>query len=122
MNERNELILEVESVLKIADELQEKVYSVYEENKDYITQDKYDISAIVNDKDALRYKRQTYLKIILIDTSGLDKSRIKKILETRKEMLQRRLKDVTIKNIGTVLNTLRELYNDILIDFERNRI
>lgn len=117
---KNELLELVDELLETGDEIQQKAYLIYQENLDHFSNGDFDTGTIDNDKDIARYKRKEYLKIASVDTQHLDVDKVKAILKGRKKTLDFYLNTISLDNIGTTLNMLRELYHDILIDFERN--
>lgn len=107
--------------------LKEKAEDLYQDN---ITNELY--------KDKLEYGiddtviKDTYFQKYVTDKKkGIEnllknevylyEEKISKTFDVRKRMLNRRLENLELDNIGTTLNVLREFYNDIYIDIERNR-
>lgn len=52
----------------------------------------------------------------------LDQDTLINLFEIRKEMMDFNINEITIENIGSILNDLREFMEDIEVDIERNRI
>lgn len=51
----------------------------------------------------------------------LNENTISKIFDVREKMLNKKIDSLTLNNIGTSMNILREFYNDVQIDIERNK-
>lgn len=52
----------------------------------------------------------------------LDKTTLLEIFDVRKEIMNFNNSELSVSNLGTVLNDLREFFEDIEIDIERNKI
>jgi len=67
----------------------------------------------VNKKDVIKRNLGSYYY--------LNESTIAKVFEVRERMLNKKINSLTLNNIGTSMNILREFYNDVQIDIERNK-
>lgn len=82
----------------------------------------YDTLAIDNTKEFTKYKRDTSLKIIELTQNLLNEEKVLKLFKVRERLLDRYIENFNVDKIGTILNILREFWNDILIDLKRNII
>ncbi|MBE1557090.1 hypothetical protein [Sporosarcina limicola] len=85
------------------------------------------IDNIAIDEESKSYYSKYEISKNKIIKSHLNKSyclnnNIDRLFDARKKMLTRRLKTLNIDSIGTTLNIIREFYNDVYIDVERNKI
>ncbi|MYL56219.1 hypothetical protein GLW20_01710 [Virgibacillus halodenitrificans] len=51
-----------------------------------------------------------------------DENKINKLFKLRKTILHKKINDMTVDNIGTNLNQIREFYQDVYRDIERNKL
>lgn len=118
----NELLWEVDDLLRIVDEIQEKSFQIYSKNLDKITEDKYDLAVINNASYMSNYRRKEYYKIACLETEFIDLITVRELLKVRKNQMDYNLKSININNIGTILNEIREVYHDVYTDFLINTI
>lgn len=107
--------------------LKEKVEVLYQDNISnelYSEKLEYGIDdTVIKDTYFQKYitDKKKGIENLLKNEVYLYEKKISKTFDVRKRILDRRLNNLELDNIGTTLNVLREFYNDIYIDIERNR-
>ena len=115
-----EILSKIEDIFGLADKVQEKAFQIFYSSGHVFDTEYYDTSAIDCDSSLQTHKRKAYFKIIEKVNQEIDKKGISDLLDIRKEALEHSLETLSRNNIGTHLNKLRELYNDVLNDILRH--
>lgn len=114
------VLIKLEEVLDLHDVLAEKTHELFMTIK--LDSDKYDTSAIDCDFDFARHKRKTYRNILLLLETSFDELKVLELWDVRFRSLSRHILLLSEERIGTVLNVLRELWNDLYTDILRHQL
>lgn len=104
-----------------------KLYDENINNKLHEKKLNYYVDTVALDIDGENYfrsyetEKEVAIKNLLQNDYYLNQDNILKTFNIRKKILNKRIEQLNMDNIGTTLNVLREFYNDIHLDVKRNK-
>lgn len=114
------IYIELENLLRKHDQLLEMTHNLIYDND--LDVSNYDTMPIDGNRDFAKHKRDTYQQLLKFEEIAINEDKVSRLLQLREKVLANHIKKFSEDRVGTVLNILRELWNDILLDFKRNKI
>jgi len=115
-----EIYSDLENLLRKHDQLLAMTHNLIYDN--HLDVSKYDTMPIDGNQDFAKHKRDVYRQLLSFEGIAINEDKTSRILKLRDKVLTNHIEKFSEDRVGTVLNILRELWNDILIDFKRNKI
>ncbi|MEK3955916.1 hypothetical protein [Psychrobacillus sp. FSL K6-1464] len=116
----DELIIQIEHLLESIEKVQVKTYQLCQ--KMNLPKEKYDTRVICKGSLVQKAQQEDIAQIREVYSLLVNEEIVPLLLQNRLVLVQTLDKRVGPEFIGTTLNILREIYHDLLIDLQRNRI